>query len=83
MGYIVAAIYTLVGRNSLAIQLFNSVLGAATTCLIYACAKKIFSNIRVAKLSAILVGVFPSLILWSSQGLKDGIICFLLALVNK
>lgn len=80
MAYIVAVIYSVVGRNPLAIQLFNSILGAATACLIYSCAKKIFSNTRVAKQSAIFVGVFPSLILWSSQGLKDGIICFLLAL---
>jgi hypothetical protein len=80
MAYIVAAIYSVVGRNPLAIQLFNSVLGAATACLIYVCAKKIFSNTRVAQISAVLVGVFPSLIVWSSQGLKDGIICFLIAL---
>ena len=80
MAYIVAAIYSFVGRNPLATQLFNSVLGAGTACLIYTCAKQIFSNIRVAKTAAIFVGVFPSLVLWSSQGLKDGIICFLLAL---
>ncbi|MGI8468704.1 MAG: glycosyltransferase family 39 protein [Pyrinomonadaceae bacterium] len=80
MAYIVAVIYSVVGRNPLAIQLFNSILGAATTCLIYVCAQNIFKNNRVAKVSAIFVGVFPSLILWSSQGLKDGIICFLLAL---
>lgn len=80
MAYIVAAIYSIVGRNPLATQLFNSVLGAATACLIYVCAKKIFSNTRVAQISAVLVGVFPSLIVWSSQGLKDGIICFLIAL---
>ncbi len=80
MAYIVAVIYSVVGRNPLATQLFNSVLGAATACLIYVCAKKIFSNIRVAQISAVLVGVFPSLIVWSSQGLKDGVICFLLAL---
>ena len=83
MAYIVAAIYTVVGRNPLAIQLFNSVLGAATACLIYVCAKEIFSNTRVAKLSGIFVGIFPSLIVWSSQGLKDGIICFLLALAIR
>jgi len=80
MAYIVAVIYSVVGRNPLAIQLFNSVLGAATACLIYVCAQKVFSNNRVAKVAAVLVGVFPSLVLWSSQGLKDGIICFLLAL---
>ena len=80
MAYIVAAIYSLVGRNPFAVQLFNSVLGAATSCLIYICAKRIFNNSRTAKISAILVAVFPSLILWSSQGIKDGIICFLLVL---
>ncbi len=80
MAYIVASIYTIVGRNPFATQLFNCVLGAATACLTYNCAQKIFRNIRVAKLAAILVAVFPSLILWSSQGLKDGIICFLLVL---
>lgn len=80
MFYLVAAIYTLVGRNLLATQFFNCVLGAATACLIYVCAKNIFNNRRVAKAAAIFVAVFPSLVLWSSQGLKDGIICFLLAL---
>lgn len=80
MAYIVAAIYTLVGRNPYATQIFNCVLGAVTACLVYSCAKKIFSNLRVAKVTALLVAFFPSLIVWSSQGLKDGIICFLLAL---
>lgn len=80
MSYIVAAIYSVVGRNAFAVQLFNCVLGAATACLIYSCAKRMFKNSRVAKIAAILVAIFPSLILWSSQGLKDGIICFLLAL---
>lgn len=80
MAYVVAAIYSLVGRNPLATQFLNSVLGAATAVLIYVCTKNIFKNSRVAKISAICISVFPSLVLWSSQGLKDGIICFLLAL---
>lgn len=80
MVYIVAAIYSVVGQNPFATQLFNSALGAATAVLIYVCAKDIFKNSRVAKNAAILVCIFPSLVLWSSQGLKDGIICFLLAL---
>ncbi len=80
MAYLVAGIYSVTGRNTFAVQLFNSVLGAATACLIYKCAKSIFNSSRVAKIAAILVAGFPSLVLWSSQGLKDGIICFLLAL---
>ncbi len=79
MAYIVAIIYSFVGRNPLATQFFNSVLGAATCCFIYSCAKNVFENNRVARTAAIFVAVFPSLIVWSSQGLKDGVICFLLA----
>lgn len=80
MLYIVAAIYGAVGRNMLAVQYFNAVLGAATAPVIYLCAHHLFGNLRVARLSALLVAFFPSLILWSAQGLKDAPIVFLLAL---
>lgn len=80
MAYVVAAVYSLLGRNSLAVQMLNCVLGAATVYLTYTCASNIFNNRRTARLAAILVGLFPSLVLWSSQGLKDGIICFLLVM---
>jgi hypothetical protein len=80
MIYLVAAIYTVVGRNMLAVQFFNAVAGAATTPVIFLCAQQIFGNIKVSRTSAYLVALYPSLILWSSQGLKDGPIIFLLAL---
>jgi hypothetical protein len=80
MLYVVGAIYTVVGRNMLAVQFFNAVAGAATAPIIYLCAHHIFGNSRVARASAYLVALYPSLILWSSQGLKDGPIIFLLAI---
>jgi 4-amino-4-deoxy-L-arabinose transferase-like glycosyltransferase len=80
MLYVVAAIYTMIGRNMLAVQFFNAVCGAATTPIIFLCAQHIFGNAKVARVSAYLVALYPSLILWSSQGLKDGPIIFLLAL---
>src|SRR5215207_5829566 len=80
MVYLVAAIYGVVGRNMLAVQFFNAVVGAATAPVIYLCALHIFQNTRVAKVAALFVAFFPSLVLWSSQGLKDGPIVFLLAL---
>ncbi|HVG33487.1 MAG TPA: glycosyltransferase family 39 protein [Pyrinomonadaceae bacterium] len=80
MIYLVGAIYTVVGRNMLAVQFFNAVAGAATTPVIFLCAQHIFRNIKVSRTSAYLVALYPSLILWSSQGLKDGPIIFLLAL---
>jgi 4-amino-4-deoxy-L-arabinose transferase-like glycosyltransferase len=76
----VAAIYGLVGRNLLAVQFFNAVVGAATAPIIFLCARHIFQNLRVAKVAALAVAFYPSLVLWSSQGLKDGPIVFILAL---
>jgi len=80
MVYFVAAVYKLIGRNLLAIQFVNSVLGAATAVVIFLCAKQVFNNFRVASVAAIGVAFYPSLVLWSSQGLKDGPIVFFLAL---
>lgn len=80
MVYMVAAIYGLIGRNMLAIQLVNSVMGAATAVIIFLCAHHVFNNLRVARVAGMAVAFYPSLVLWSSQGLKDGPIVFFLAL---
>lgn len=80
MVYFVAAVYKIVGRNMLAVQLVNSVLGAATAVLIYLCAHHIFNNMKVARLASVAVAFYPSLVLWSSQGLKDGPTVFFLVL---
>jgi hypothetical protein len=79
MVYLVAGIYGLIGRNMLAVQLVNAVIGAATAPIIFLCAQEVFSNSRVARLAAMAVAFYPSLVLWSSQGLKDAPIVFLLA----
>ncbi|MFL6231241.1 MAG: glycosyltransferase family 39 protein [Pyrinomonadaceae bacterium] len=80
MIYVTGAIYWVTGQNMLAAQFFNAVIGAATAPVIYLCARHLFRNVRVARVSAQLVAFFPSLVLWSSQGLKDGPMIFLLAL---
>ena len=79
MLYMVAAIYGLIGRNMLAVQYVNSILGAATAPVAYLIAMEIFPNKRVARTCALLSAFFPSIVLWSAQGLKDGPIVFLLA----
>jgi hypothetical protein len=79
MLYMVAPVYGLVGRNMLAIQFINSVMGAATAPVIYLCARRIYGNMRVARVASLFVAFYPSLMLWSAQGLKDGPIVFLLA----
>ena len=80
MLYLVAAVYAIIGRNPLAIQFINAVIGSATAAVIYLCAYHIFRNIRVARLAAFAVAFFPSIILWSSQGLKDAPVVLSLAL---
>jgi len=80
MVYLVAGIYEIVGPNMLAVQYLNAVLGAVTAPIIFICAKEVFNNSRVAKIAGIAVAFYPSLVLWSSQGLKDGPIVFSLAL---
>ena len=76
----VAAVYSIIGRNTLAVQFVNSIIGAATAILIYNCAQHVYQNVRVAKIAAVCVAFYPSLVLWSAQGLKDAPIVFFLVL---
>lgn len=80
MNYLVAIIYFIFGRNIFAAQCFCGVIGAATAPMVYICARKVFQNVRVSRISAILVAFFPAFIIWSSQLLKDGLIVFMLVL---
>src|SRR5687768_3610952 len=80
MNYVTGVLYLLIGRNIFAAQSFCAVIGAATAPMIFFCSKKIFNNLRVAKLAAIGIAVFPSFVIWSGQLLKDGLIIFLLVL---
>ena len=77
---LIALVYSIIGRNTLAIQFVNSVIGAATAVLVYHCAQHVYKNVRVARLAAVLVAFYPSLVLWSAQGLKDAPIVFFLVL---
>lgn len=80
MVYLVSVIYWIIGPNMLGTQFINAVMGAATAPIVYLTALSIFSNRRVARVTGLFAAFFPSLVLWSSQGLKDGPIVFLLAL---
>jgi hypothetical protein len=80
MLYVVAGVFAVIGENLYAIQLINASVGAATAIVVYYVAQTLFSNVRVSRLAAFLVAFFPSLILWSSQALKDGLIILALAL---
>lgn len=79
MLYMVGAVYAAIGRNMLAVQFLNAVIGAATAPIIFLCAQHVYNNSKVARLAAYGVAFYPSLVLWSAQGLKDAPIVFLLA----
>src|SRR5258708_14588836 len=61
MVYLVAAIYSIVGRNMLAVPFFNAGVGAATAPIIFLFAQQGYGNPQVARLAAPAVAVFPRL----------------------
>ncbi len=80
MKYLVAVIYLFSGENILAGQSVCAVIGAATAPLTYFCTKKIFNNGRASIIAALAIALFPALIIWTSQLLKDGLMVFFLVL---
>jgi len=80
MFYFVAAVYWVVGQNPLVIQFINCALGASLCVVAYKIAMMIYPGQRVARTAAVFTAFSPSLILWSSQMLKDGPIALFLAL---
>jgi hypothetical protein len=80
MYYYVAALYYVIGQNPLAIQLINCILGANACVLTYKIARLVYPGQRVARMSAVLVTVAPSMLIWTSQGIKESPIIFFLCL---
>jgi 4-amino-4-deoxy-L-arabinose transferase-like glycosyltransferase len=80
INYLVAIIYFIFGRSVFIAQSFCSVIGAAISPMIYFCAKQLYDNRRVARISALFIAFFPTFIVWSAQLLKDGLIVFLIVL---
>lgn len=83
MFYFVGAVYYLIGQNQFAVQLINCSLGAAICVTGYLIAMMLYPQVRVARLVALMTAFSPSLILWTSQELKDGpiILCLCLCIL--
>lgn len=79
MYYYVAAVYYVIGRNPYALQLLSCVLGAGTSVLMYRITTMIVDSRRVARLAAVLTAIAPSHLIWTSQGLKEPLITFLIS----
>lgn len=81
MYYYVAAIYAVIGRNAFAVQLLNCVIGANACVLIYLTAQMAYSVRRVSRTAGVLCAVAPSMVIWTSQGIKEPLLVFLLAAI--
>ena len=80
MFYYVGGVYYLIGQNPFAIQLINSALGAFSCVAVYKIAMIVYPRQKVARMAALLTAFSPSMILWSSQALKDAPIVLCLCL---
>ncbi len=80
MSYYVAVIYSIVGENLLAAAFVTASFGALTAIVIYRVTMLLFDHVRIARTAALLVAFAPSLVIWSSYPLKDGLIVLCLSL---
>jgi len=74
---VVTGVYGLLGRHPLCGMLFNGWLAAASALLAYRIGHRLFGQ-RAALTAVLLVGFWPSSLLWSAQLLKDSVGIFLI-----
>jgi hypothetical protein len=78
---LIASVYSLIGRNPLAISFLSCFCGAVTAVVIYLCTYRIYRNSRAARVAGYLASFFPAMIIWSAQIMKDGFVVFFVVLV--
>lgn len=75
--YLLSYFYYFIGEYHFMPLFINCSLGALSTILIYLLAKKIYSY-KVAISSAFLFAFWPSIVLWSTQNLKESLTVFMI-----
>lgn len=74
--YFSAATFWLMGYNTLFIKLINGLFAALAAVYTYKLGKHFF-DASVGRFSATITAFMPSLILWTSQNLKDSMVLFI------
>lgn len=74
-------VYFLLGPHPGLIQTLNIVLGSATVIVVFYLAMEISRSSQVARISALLVAIFPSFIFWSCLMIKDPVAIFMMCLL--
>ncbi|MEM4204852.1 MAG: glycosyltransferase family 39 protein, partial [Candidatus Methanomethylicaceae archaeon] len=68
--YFIAIIYSIFGQNIYAVIFVQLLLASLIPILTFSIAREFFST-KTAKLSALLIGLFPDLYVWASFALKE------------
>ncbi len=74
--YFSAALYWLIGYNTLFIKLINGLFASLSILYTYKIANRLFDG-QVARRSALITALMPSILLWTSQNLKDSSVLLL------
>jgi hypothetical protein len=81
--YVVGALYYVFGAFPIVPKLVNALVGALTVPLTYDVAKAVSGRDEVALRAATWAATFPSLVLWSSQNIRDVWIVLLIVFICR
>ncbi len=74
--YLLTSIYFLFDYSPLAAKFMNCFFNSMAGVIVYAIAKRIYT-VRIAKISMLFFMFFPTLIIWSTENLKDSLFLML------
>jgi hypothetical protein len=78
--YLETAVFYVFGPKVLLVELLNAATGGLLVAFAYDIARRLF-DVTAGVTAAILVAIYPSLVLWSALNLKDSLTLALVALV--
>jgi hypothetical protein len=80
--YFVGALYTVFGQSLYVTMVFMCLCGALSALLVYLIGRDMFDE-RIGRWAATLTAFFPSIVLWTCQGYKDGLVVVSLLLAYR
>lgn len=80
--YFVSALYFVFGQSVYVTMAVMSLFGALSAMMVYVIGRDMFDE-RVGRWAATLTAFFPSIVLWTCQGYKDGMIVFCLLVAYR